>query len=666
MALLYPTFLYALAASAVPVILHLIQLRRAKRVEFSNVKLIQVSKDLTASQKNLKELLILICRILFVVFLVLAFAQPFLPAQENVSMAGTSDVVLAVDNSYSMQNTASGQDVGLLAAAVDRGKSILNLFPASTSFSINSNGSISKGARLHAADADNLLDDLNFSAKSSKGLNFNTSPEHIFVLSDFQKNTFSTTYIRNLDSTSQVHLLPLQAESINNITVDSVFLEDEFIRPVGDNTLHIKVYNAGNVPVEDCPVKFFIDDKQVAALSLDLPAKQVTETTITFGLTGGGAKKAYIVLEDYPVDFDNTYHFILAPSGDIQISEISNNDNGIARRLYGNEPFFKVSHYNAERINYGSAAASNVIILNSLSNISAGLAATAVNFVKAGGTLIIVPAVNSDQSSYSTLFQSLNIPAGLTGNGLDAAKTTLQVPDPDKPFFKSIFSSFDPKMQMPAAARSLAWSKASEDILKFRGGAPFLSRFDRGNGQIYLMSSPLDEKYNELVNHALLVPVMYRMAISGYKQKQQLAYSLAGGTVSIPVTTGKKEGVFKLEKDSLSFIPIQQVRAGKLYFDIPADMVDAGFYDLKFQDGTVGTLAFNYDKKESYLEQYTPDELRSLIPKDRANIHVYDYGDSFSVKGEFEKRFFGVKLWKYCLILCLFFLMAEIALIRLL
>jgi len=45
---------------------------------------------------------------------------------------------------------------------------------------------------------------------------------------------------------------------------------------------------------------------------------------------------------------------------------------------------------------------------------------------------------------------------------------------------------------------------------------------------------------------------------------------------------------------------------------------------------------------------------------------VYDYGDAFSVKGEFEKRYFGVKLWKYCLILCLFFLMAEIALIRLL
>ncbi len=77
-----------------------------------------------------------------------------------------------------------------------------------------------------------------------------------------------------------------------------------------------------------------------------------------------------------------------------------------------------------------------------------------------------------------------------------------------------------------------------------------------------------------------------------------------------------------------------------------------------------GTVAFNYDNRESFLEVYTPDELRSMIGTDRKNMHVYDYGDAFSVKNEFEKRYFGVKLWKYCLILCLFFLMAEIALIR--
>ncbi|WP_242928466.1 hypothetical protein [Pontibacter vulgaris] len=555
----------------------------------------------------------------------------------------------------------------MLASAVDRGKSVINLFPASTSFSVNTNGIVSSGAKHSAADADNVLDNLDFSAKPSRFQNLSTTNEHIFVLSDFQKNTFTPAYLRQLDSLSQVHLVPLQAESINNVTVDSVFLEDEFIRVGGDNTLHIKVYNAGNNPVDGCPVKLFIDEKQVAALSLDLPAKQVTEATITFGIPGAGSmKKAYVTLEDYPVDFDNTYYFILSPSGSIQISEISDQPSGSLSKLYGHEPFFKINTFDAKSINYGTVSASNTILLNNLPVISAGLAATAANFVKAGGTLIILPSSSGEQSSYTSLFEALSIPATLTGTLDNVAKTALQAPDPKKPFFKSIFSTFDPKMQMPLATRSLAWSRASEDILKFRGGAPFLSRFDRGKGQVYLMASPLDDKYNELMNHALLVPIMYRMAILSYKQEQQLAYSLAGGTVSLPVTTVKKEGIYKLEKDSLSFIPDQQVRAGKLYFDIPADMADAGFYDLKSDGATVAKLAFNFDKKESYLEQYTPEELRNLLPKGKTNIHVYDYGDNFSVKGEFEKRFFGVKLWKYCLILCLFFLMAEIALIRLL
>ncbi|GAB3830022.1 hypothetical protein GCM10028895_45550 [Pontibacter rugosus] len=114
----------------------------------------------------------------------------------------------------------------------------------------------------------------------------------------------------------------------------------------------------------------------------------------------------------------------------------------------------------------------------------------------------------------------------------------------------------------------------------------------------------------------------------------------------------------------MAFIPEQQVRGGKLYFTVPPEMEKAGFYTLQLNDSILTTLAFNYDKGESYLEQYTPDELRTVIGSESGNIHVYDYGDAFSIKGEFEKRYFGVKLWKYCLILCLFFLMAEIALIR--
>ncbi|GHA77522.1 membrane protein [Pontibacter akesuensis] len=632
---------------------------------FSNVKFIQVSKDLTASQRNLKELLILLCRILFIVFLVLAFAQPFLPASDTVAGATNAKVSIAVDNSYSMERMHAEEDLTLLNVATDQAKTVVNLFPASTAFQISGTERIKHGAVVQGSEAATLLDQLAYSANTfAMPTASGQEPAHLFVLSDFQKQTFSLENLTSIDAATQVHLVPLAAASTANVTIDSVYLEDEFIRTGADNTLHVLLHNTGAEAAADVPVKLFIQDQQVAALSLDLPPNQVTEAIMTFRTTGTGLTRAYVQVEDYPVEFDNTYYFILAPSAAITVTEVTD-DAASLRRLYGSEAFFNFSSYNSGNIDYAKLAISDLVILNGVESLSSALAANLSNYVKEGGSLVVVPPVGQSTGAYASLFQNLNIAASFTGASAASAKTNLAAPDPNNPFFRSIFSEFDAKMQMPVAARSIAWSRASEDILKYRGGASFLSRFDRGNGAVYLLAAPLDDAYSTLPNHALFVPIMYRLAIESYRQQQQLAYTLGSGTIQLPAAPQQsREGVYQLQQDTVAFIPEQQVRGGKLYFNVPAGMDNAGFYTLQLQDSTLTTLAFNYGKEESYLAQYTPDELRALVGEDKPNVHVYDYGDAFSIKGEFEKRYFGVKLWKYCLILCLFFLMAEIALIR--
>lgn len=667
MAFVYPAFLAALAAVAVPIILHLVQLRRAKRVIFSNVRFIQASRDLTASQRNLKELLILLCRILFIVFLVLAFAQPFLPASDAAAPADASEVAIVVDNSYSMQNLHAEQDLSLLNVATDRASDILAMFPASTSFKVLSGSSPSHGAPVQRTEAEGYLTEIDFSAKDLAVSQTSTlsSPSHTFILSDFQKSTFRPSLLQQYDSTTQVHLVPIQSAATTNVAVDSVYLEDEFIRSSTDNVLHVSLFNAGDEALEDVPVRLIIEDQQVAALSVNLPPQQSTEAVMNFRVEGAGTKEAYVQVEDYPVEFDNTYYFVLSPSANISITEVTDNAANSLQRLYQNEPFFNFTSYSAGNINYAQAGASDIILLNGVSNLSAALATTVANYVKAGGTVAVIPPAGGEEAGYAGLFQNLNIPASFTRVAASGTKTNITPPDPNNPFFRSIFSEYDPKMQMPEAVRSVAWSRASEDILEFRGGTPFLSRFDRGNGHLYMMAAPLTQDYNSLTSHALLVPIMYKLAIGSYKQQQALAYTLSGGTIQVPAISNlKKEGVYALQKDSLAFIPEQQVRGGKLFFDTPAAMDEAGFYTLQLQDSTITTLAFNYGKAESYLAQYAPDELRALVGAGKENVHIYEQGDAFSVKDAFEKRYFGVKLWKYCLILCLFFLMAEIALIR--
>lgn len=663
MAFLYPSFLFALAAIAIPVILHLVQLRRAKRIEFSNVRFIQASQEVTASQRKIKNLLILICRILFIIFLVFAFSQPFLPGT-TASTTSDKEVTILVDNSYSMQNMQAEKDVSLLTVAVDKAKSIFDLFPPASVFSILQNENISSTRYPSALDAKNALDKINFSSTTNSAVK-TTVTGHTFLFSDFQKNSFRFSSLDKVDPNSQIHLIPVQAGSTGNVYIDTVYLEDAFIRVNSESTLHVKLYNTGNDDIADLPLKLIVGEQQVAALSIDMPGNKSTEAVINFKVGNKSVFPAYLTIDDYPVEFDNTYYFTLKPSHELKVVEITDGKTIGLKELYSKESFFKYTQYSSGNVNYARLTEADVVILNGLFEVSSALATTVSNYIQEGGTVMILPPVSDDLAGYTSLFNTIGIGAQITkplGN-----KVELLAPAADNPFFKGIFADYDRKMQMPSAARSLSWSRASEDILKYRGGASFFSRFDRGKGKVYLMGAPLHEDYNTLVNHALLLPVMYKVAISGYKQEQQLAYTLSANTIKLPVTqSAKKEGIYKLEKDSLSFIPEQQIRGGNLYLNVPPDLNEAGIYNLTLDGNIVGTVAFNYDNRESILDQYTPAELRSMIGPDKNNIHVYDYGDAFSVKNEFEKRYFGVKLWKYCLILCLFFLMAEIALIRLL
>src|ERR1041384_4906996 len=100
MTFLYPSFLWALAALSIPVIIHLFNFRRTTRVLFSNTRFLKLVKEVTTAKRRLKHYLILACRLLFLLFLVLTFAQPIIPAIEQIGNGRS--LTLYIDNSQSM------------------------------------------------------------------------------------------------------------------------------------------------------------------------------------------------------------------------------------------------------------------------------------------------------------------------------------------------------------------------------------------------------------------------------------------------------------------------------------------------------------------------------------------------------------------------------------
>src|ERR1041384_1898593 len=103
-----PYFLFALLALAIPILIHLFNFRKFRRVYFTNVRFLKEVRQDTKARNKLKHLLILACRLLAVLFLVLAFAQPYLPRENGAVRTGEKVVSVYIDNSFSMDAVGTG------------------------------------------------------------------------------------------------------------------------------------------------------------------------------------------------------------------------------------------------------------------------------------------------------------------------------------------------------------------------------------------------------------------------------------------------------------------------------------------------------------------------------------------------------------------------------
>ncbi|MCS7036635.1 MAG: BatA domain-containing protein, partial [Saprospiraceae bacterium] len=232
MQFVFPGFLAAAALIAIPIIIHLFYFRRFKKVYFSHVRFLQEVKEVTNSRQRLRNLLVLLMRCLALLFLVLAFAQPFLPRSSNVRQ-GQRAVSVYVDNSFSM--AALSEDAPLVELAKQRAREIVKAYGAADQFQILTADFEGRDQRLISQeDALARIEEIRIGPASravskvllrqQQALRSGKAENHIaYIVSDFQVNQ---TDLQNFQDTSlNVNLVPLRAVQENNLSVDSAWFD---------------------------------------------------------------------------------------------------------------------------------------------------------------------------------------------------------------------------------------------------------------------------------------------------------------------------------------------------------------------------------------------------------------------------------------------------------
>jgi hypothetical protein len=307
--------------------------------------------------------------------------------------------------------------------------------------------------------------------------------------------------------------------------------------------------------------------------------------------------------------------------------------------------------------NYSLLDQADLVVVNGIDRNDAALNLSLRNYINQSGTLLLIPGTKPDLQSVQQL----------TGNPLVTVSTgspalqDLDRPDYNNPFFENVFEERSTSMAMPKAAQVLRWGQDRSAILRFKNDEPFLSRLDQG-GKLYLMATPLDPAFTDFHNHALFVPVMYRIAGSSRKTDARLYYTLKENFITLKVDSLLQEGPLRL-KGAQEIVPAQRSVNEQVFLEIPKFSITQGFYQVLAGTDSVGLIAFNLDKAESLLDQFTGGEIKSQMGNGD-NITIFEATSAEAFSNEIKERYLGKPLWKYALMIALFFLLVEVLLIR--
>ncbi len=670
MQFLYPTFLWALGALAIPIIIHLFHFRRFKKVYFTNVHLLKELKEETSTRNKLRNLLILLARCAAIAMLVFAFAQPLIKSGD-VDDAQKRAVELIIDNSFSME--ARQTEVPLLTLAKDRAREIVSSYDESDTYLVLTHDLQAKHLRyVDQKTALDFIDELRITPnveqlsdiyEVSKRIRRNiTDHSHqVYLLSDFQSNI--SEFETPIDSSINVNLIPFRAIQESNVAIVGAAWEAPIAMKDQPNRLVVKLHNYGDEQ-EAVELRMNFEGQERPLGSVNITANSDAIDTVSVPITKTGWHNLTLSINDFPVEFDNELYTSFNIKEKIDVASIYDN----AQNQYLKSAFESISYYNLIQqpkngIRYESFQNQELIILDDLTDISSGLTNELVKYVKGGGNLLIFPSVNANKGDYNNLLGALKTDRL---GALQTGKKDVARINTDEFVFSEVYLSTRRNIRLPSSNSNYQLTSASnigkERLLSYRDGSPFLQKFTIEKGNVYLCVAPMSDAQNDLVRNAeVFVPMLYKMALSA-GTRSPLFYTIGEDDV-IPLSTlADASSERYVIKGKTEFIPAITSAGQVGYMDIRGQVEEQGFYNLTLEDKTIESLSFNYNRQESDVSYGSMSDIASRMGD---HVEVLDNVALANLSGYISEKNDGIRLWRWCLIGALLFLLLEIGLIRL-
>jgi len=687
MIFLNPAVLFGLLTASIPVIIHLFNLRKLKKIEFSTLIFLKELQKNKIRKIKIKQLILLALRVMIILFIVMAFARP---ALQSVQIGGTTSAakttaVFILDDTYSMSvvdqkgsyfNQAKeiigsiisqlqeGDETGLilvsnhtngqkLTSDLSEFKKNLDLTEISYS-SGDLNSAITKAAQL-----------------ISESQNFN---KEIYVLSDFQKNKISDKKIKNdlselLNDKIRLYSIPLSDKQVFNLSVDELKINNQIFEKDKPVSFSVTITNNSKQDVNSAVVSLFMNDERTAQKSFDVNAGQSVIVNIDAIPKTTGFIDIIAEIEADEIEQDNKRFGSLLIPEKISTGLFAENQDDLtfvdlALRTAGSDKYL-IERKNINQLSSQQLNKYQTIII--AGNLTQTASEQIKSYITNGGGLVLFPSSVVDIAAYNKTLNQLGLGncmllAGKINNS--DLKIKFDKTEFNHTVFQNIFKDEEKKKyESPELNSYYKISSTGNQVISLIDGSAFLSEIRIGDGKVFVFNSPPVLSWNDFPVKSIFAPLINNSVnYLSTRNREQNSFTAGEDLIVNLKNSGSAQiKILKPDKTEEFIKPGQNTSNNYLTY---TGTKLAGNYKFFAGDNLLDDISINTDPSESQTEYSDNSEFDDYLKSISFNGKHISIEKDANISQRILQARFGSELWRYFLLVAIVLALLEMTIAR--
>lgn len=691
MTFLNPLVLFGLLAASIPILIHLFNLRKLKKIEFSTLAFLKELQKNKIRKIKLKQWILLALRVLIILFLVFAFARPTLKglAIGGTTSAAKTTAVFIIDETFSMsvidnkgsylnqakaaaknllKNFQEGDEVALiLVSQAEKIEPVVSKSVVDVQKSIDAIEPSYESGMLHNAltKAVQVL---------SNSKNFN---KEIYILSDFQEGRLAdekalSDFGQVLNDQVKIYAVNYSGKDVYNIGIDNLKVNTQIFEKDKPINCSITVTNYSSRSVDNVIVSLFVNNERVAQVSTNLETGESKQLNIDAMIKSTGYADIFAEIEDDEILQDNRRFTSIFVPDNIPIIIFTDEPADsrfveLALTAIKNRNTFSITKKNLSELSAYDLKRYELVFVVGSQNLNA--ADKLKRYIYEGGSLLLTPGSQSTQANFANLLAEIDLPQagnliGKTGDPTNAF--IFDKVELNHPVFKDVFINKEKtKIESPEiyAYFKINTQGKGRSIISMQDGSSFLSEYKVKNGKVFLLSSSPILTWSNFPLKSIFVPFINKSALYLASKDKSETNIIAGNGFDVDVR-GRSVSKLKVVRpdNTKDFLSTNQNDANTFVKYDKSNLT--GNYKIISGSKVVDEISVNADPLESRTAYLDKSEIDDYLSKINFKGKMFYMNKNENISDAILKARFGSELWKLFLIIALLLAFLEMLVAR--